>query len=390
VDGGKVMGFWLATYAGYAKERLCIGMNKIQKIVLTVVAIVIILMLTFPPFCTETQKRTFNMGYSFILDPPRASMVNTGLLLVQWIGVLLLGGLAWLLVKDTATSTTKSRKVDIDRTFNPASPRPWNRFWARSIDYTLFLVVFYILVVCLALQELSLTFSDNILVETLVWFVISDALLVLYEAAWISASGTTPGKALFSIKLLTNEGNNLSFKQALRRAFSVLASGFAFLVLFPVIPMIAMWGSYKEIKNTGIAKWDKIEGYQLIHKPVGNIRLWLGVILGVVSVIMLSSVHIIMRQINKEQLKEQLRQEYLVPKKSGALLPGYNPDEWEDITPGSDKPEANYNGQKITMYEDLLQAIKARRATRDDYDPDNPFPLPVMVKPEDKNNKPHK
>ena len=315
-----MMGFWPATDAGYAKERLCIGMNKNQKIVLTVVAIVIILMLAFPPFYAETETMTFNMGYSFILDPPRASMVNTGLLLTQWFGVLLLGGLAWLLVKDTATSTTQSRKVDIGRTFNPASPRPWNRFWARSIDYTLFLVVFYILVVFLALQELSLTFSDNILLEMLFWFVISNVLLVLYEAAWISTFGTTPGKALFSIKIVTNFGYNLSFKQALDRAFSVLASGFAFLIFFPVIPMFTMWSSYKEIKNTGVAKWDKTEKHKVAHKPVGNIRLWLGVILGVVSVIMLSSVHIIVRQINKEQLKEQLRQEYLVPQKSDAGL----------------------------------------------------------------------
>jgi uncharacterized RDD family membrane protein YckC len=295
-------------------------MNKNQKIVLAVVAIAIVLMLAFPPFYAETETRTFNKGYSFILDPPtRHSNVNIGLLFVQWIGVLIIGGLVWLLVKDTATSTTQSRKVAIGRTFNPASPRPWNRFWARSIDYTLFFVAFYVLVFFLALQELSLTFSDNILLEMLFWFVISNVLLVLYEAAWISTFGTTPGKALFSIKILTNFGYNLSFKQALDRAFSVLASGFAFLIFFPVIPMFTMWSSYKEIKNTGVAKWDKTEKHKVVHKPVGNIRLWLGMVLGVVSVIILSSVYIITKQINKELIKEQLRQEYLVPKKSGAL-----------------------------------------------------------------------
>jgi len=79
-------------------------MNKNQKIVLAVVAIAIVLMLAFPPFYAETETRTFNEGYSFILDPPtRHSNVNIGLLLVQWVGVLILGGLAWILTGYTRT-----------------------------------------------------------------------------------------------------------------------------------------------------------------------------------------------------------------------------------------------------------------------------------------------
>ncbi len=308
-------------------------MNKKQKIILTAAAIVIISTLMFPPFHLKTQSRVYNHGYNFILNPPTAaSTVNTGTLLTQWVGVLLLTGLAWFLAKNTATSVANHREAGTNKTFNPIAPRPWNRLWARFIDYTLFLVFFYASLVFVALHGLPLTFFDNALIETLASFVISIALLILYEAAWISTFGTTPGKALFSIKILTNFDYNLSFKQALRRAFSVLASGFAFLVLFPIIPMFAMWESYKAIKNTGVAKWDKAEKHQVIHKPMGSIRLHFGVAIGIISVIILSSVHIVAGQLNKELIKKQLRQEYLPTKQRSAPSSEYNPDdEWEVI-----------------------------------------------------------
>lgn len=74
-------------------------MNKNQKIILVVMAVVVALMLIFPPFCLETQKRTYNYGYRFILNPPGRAMINIGMLLTQWVGVLFLGSLAWFLAK---------------------------------------------------------------------------------------------------------------------------------------------------------------------------------------------------------------------------------------------------------------------------------------------------
>jgi len=304
---------------------------------------------------------TTNMGYGFILDPPkRASLyatVNIGILLVEWAAVLLLGGVVFIFLKesdssiknksnDTRTSpsqgNTKTSVVGQTETarseiasnninsiekdpwlraelvssdgntknFDYLEARPWDRLWARSIDYALFLIAFNILFIVLSIEGIPLAFSQNLFIEILIWFVISDTLLVFYEAIWLCSVTTTPGKALFGINVLTKDGGRLSFRQAIRRTFSVLASGFAFLIFFPIIPAFTMWGSYKEIKNTGQASWDKKEGYQVVHKPINTIRLGFGISLGLVAIIAIGVVQIVMKQINKEIVKEQVYQEY--------------------------------------------------------------------------------
>ncbi len=81
-------------------------MNKKQKCVLIIVGVVIFLMLIYPPFYHENRDWVLNMGYGFIDDPPKVgstgydAMVDEGTLVTQWLGVLIIGGIAWLLARD--------------------------------------------------------------------------------------------------------------------------------------------------------------------------------------------------------------------------------------------------------------------------------------------------
>jgi hypothetical protein len=74
-------------------------MNKKQRIVLYVCAALIALMLLFPPF---RAGRSVGRGYSFLLSPPSYSSVNVEMLAIQWVAVLLVGGLLWFAMKDKA------------------------------------------------------------------------------------------------------------------------------------------------------------------------------------------------------------------------------------------------------------------------------------------------
>jgi hypothetical protein len=80
-------------------------MNRNQKIAVTVGAMVVLLMLVFPPFHVQFRGTTFNMGYGFILDPPKrgyiTASVNAEMLLVQWVGTLVLTVLAVFLLKSS-------------------------------------------------------------------------------------------------------------------------------------------------------------------------------------------------------------------------------------------------------------------------------------------------
>ena len=78
--------------------------NKAQRLIVFSAIIAISTMFLFPPF--EIPKLDVNPGYSFILSPPETdtdgnslSFVNIELLLTQWLGILLIAGLAYWLVR---------------------------------------------------------------------------------------------------------------------------------------------------------------------------------------------------------------------------------------------------------------------------------------------------
>lgn len=79
-------------------------MNRRQRVALWIVAGVVAMMLLIPPFHLADRSGSFNMGYSFLLTPPKlgysTASVNYGTLLTQWVGVCLIGGIAFIALKD--------------------------------------------------------------------------------------------------------------------------------------------------------------------------------------------------------------------------------------------------------------------------------------------------
>lgn len=73
-------------------------MNSKQKSILIIVAIVVLAMLIYPPYIQQIGGYTWS-GYALIFNLPSMSVVNTTTLLIQWVGVLIAGGIAYVLVK---------------------------------------------------------------------------------------------------------------------------------------------------------------------------------------------------------------------------------------------------------------------------------------------------
>jgi len=96
--------------AQYRAESLTLILEKsvtdLQKKIALVGAGVVILTLAFPPFSVHVAEGgSINMGYSFILDPPlyggfRSSSVNIEALLVRWIAIALVCGVASLVFRE--------------------------------------------------------------------------------------------------------------------------------------------------------------------------------------------------------------------------------------------------------------------------------------------------
>jgi hypothetical protein len=77
-------------------------MNDNQKEVLVFIAVILGIMLIFPPFHSVLSGgQDFSHGYSFILNPPRrGAKLDVWVLLAQWFFVITIGGLAYRYFKE--------------------------------------------------------------------------------------------------------------------------------------------------------------------------------------------------------------------------------------------------------------------------------------------------
>ncbi len=93
-------------------------MNNNQKVALLLMASAILMLLLFPPFQIVIQGSTFNLGYGFIFMPPHwgdnenlKGSVNSSTLFMEWVGSLLIGTIAFFLLKgNTKSASSKMSK----------------------------------------------------------------------------------------------------------------------------------------------------------------------------------------------------------------------------------------------------------------------------------------
>ena len=76
-------------------------MNEKQKNALIAVAVIIASMLLYPPFHRiSSSGRSVGLGYHWLFEVGREATVDIATLLVQWVGVLIVGGIVFFILKD--------------------------------------------------------------------------------------------------------------------------------------------------------------------------------------------------------------------------------------------------------------------------------------------------
>ena len=64
------------------------------------VAVVVLGMLLYPPFLQKhSSGGVFGMGYDWLFSLPYLATVDVATLLTQWVGVLIVGGITFFLLK---------------------------------------------------------------------------------------------------------------------------------------------------------------------------------------------------------------------------------------------------------------------------------------------------
>ena len=120
---------------------------------------------------------------------------------------------------------------------------PWSRFFARSIDYSLFGWFVDVIFSGIGID------SDQYYIVFLSWII-----YIPIEAIMLTAFATTPGKFLFGLRVRSLYANKITFKIALKRSFLVFLKGEA--IGLPIIAFVAIQIAYSRLKETRSTLWD--------------------------------------------------------------------------------------------------------------------------------------
>lgn len=176
-----------------------------------------------------------------------------------------------------AAGVNKSPPTPPTKNPNNAGHFPWVRYFARSVDMTLFAMLGFLAVGWLKPELLAQ--------QGVEWFLLVPILFVwtFVEAWFLSALGNTPGKWLLNIKVSLASGKPIAFHKVLLRSLKVWWRGLG--TGFPLISVITMLVAYFRLVKQGATSWDEEGGYVVTHGKVGGFQWAVAIALLVVPLV---------------------------------------------------------------------------------------------------------
>lgn len=127
---------------------------------------------------------------------------------------------------------------------------PWRRFFARRMDQGICQLLIY--------AWIGLGAGKNLLLlGQLAHFFVGYAafvLLVFLEPLCLVLFASTPGKAIFRLRVEALGGGKLSYGTALQRAGSAICYGMGLGI--PLVELVCLWKSYKRCSRGEVQPWD--------------------------------------------------------------------------------------------------------------------------------------
>ncbi|MFO8005561.1 RDD family protein [Thioalkalivibrio sp.] len=155
--------------------------------------------------------------------------------------------------------------MNAERQVGISEVHPWIRFWARSFD--LLLVAIPVAVAWwFWFPPAEITWFEVMLFGMAVLF-----FDLLIEPVLISRLATTPGKWVFSIRVINPDGSLLSFEQALRRSDMVWAKGLG--AGTPLVGQFLMAAQHYELSANAKTFWDEEGGFEVEHREIRGARV---------------------------------------------------------------------------------------------------------------------
>ncbi|HEX8363425.1 MAG TPA: RDD family protein [Longimicrobium sp.] len=144
-------------------------------------------------------------------------------------------------------------------------PRPWRRVGARLVDMFVYILVFSLVAGLVAPDLATRGQVDPTKINPL-YNLLLIPVLVLVEGAILHRFGTTPGKALYSLRVTTADGGRLSFAQSLSRTARLWLVGMG--LGLPILSLLAPIASYFRLTGRGRTWWDESMDLRVESGPV--------------------------------------------------------------------------------------------------------------------------
>jgi hypothetical protein len=167
----------------------------------------------------------------------------------------------------------KLRVAQLQKDFNPETPRPWRRFFAKWIDLSLYNIVFFILIIFSIEQDIS----NSAILFALLAITLAPAQIL--DGIILAIFGSSLGKLIFGVVVIPPEGN--TFLNSMKRTVLCLVYGMGFGI--PMVNMFFIAYQHGKLKSQGQTSWDKKTGHKVVYAK--GPHLFLGVIVIIILLI---------------------------------------------------------------------------------------------------------
>lgn len=134
---------------------------------------------------------------------------------------------------------------------------PWRRFFARVIDFYIYNTLWLAVLVFVLQINVSNRNSFGDFIDTFVALL----MMLFLEPLWLRHFGTTPGKAIFGLRIENAYGRHLSYGDGLERTWGVIGCGLGYNI--PIYNIYRLWKSYETCTENEILSWDELLSYNI-------------------------------------------------------------------------------------------------------------------------------
>lgn len=132
----------------------------------------------------------------------------------------------------------------------PEAHTPWRRYFARSLDLLFYSIIWYVfLALVMGVNITARSAGENILDN-----IVALLVMLLVEPVLLALFGTTPGKWILGLRVTDNEGERLTFGEALVRTWKVCLHGMGLGI--PIWSIVRLWRSYKICVEEETQEWE--------------------------------------------------------------------------------------------------------------------------------------